>query len=146
MPTSTLENTIAIAAPIEQVCHLACAIEHIPEWFLGAKVANVNPTDIMVDTTWDWSYRIWGWRFRGQARLVEYEEPHRSATETSGGVVARFLWTYAPRDGETLVKSTVDYSVPMGLFGQIADRLLVRRAFASNVQRSLENLKRACES
>ncbi len=142
----TLENSITIAAPIEQVFHVACDIEHIPEWFVGSsEFSNVNQTANMLGSTWDWNYRILGWRFKGQARLVECDQPHRSATEIEGDVAARFVWNYGPQDGETLVESRVDYAVPMGLIGRLADALWARRTFASNLQRSLENLKRACE-
>ncbi len=142
----TLENSISIAAPIEQVFHVACDIEHIPEWFVGSsEFSNVNQTANMRDSTWDWNYRILGWRFKGQARLVECSEPHRSATAIEGDVAARFVWNYRPQDGETLVESRVDYAVPMGLIGRLADALRARRTFAKNLQRSLENLKRACE-
>ena len=142
----TLENSITIAAPIEHVFHLACDIEHIPEWFVGSsEFGNVNQTDNMLGSTWDWNYRILGWRCKGQARLVEYDRPHRSATEIEGDVAARFVWNYRLVNGETLVESRVDYAVPMGLIGRLADALLARRTFARNLQSSLENLKRACE-
>jgi uncharacterized membrane protein len=142
----TLENAIAIAAPIERVFHLACDIEHIPEWFVGtSEVSNVNQTDNMLGSTWDWHYRILGWPFKGQARLVELDEPHRSATEITGDVAARFVWNYKSQDGETLVESRIDYTVPMGLMGRLADALWARRTFERNLRRSLENLKRACE-
>lgn len=142
----TLENTITIAAPVEQVFHLACDIEHIPEWFVGtSQSANVNQTDNMLGSTWDWDYRILVWRFKGQAKLVECDEPHRSATEITGDLAARFVWNYKTLDGETLVEGRVDYAVPACLTGRLADALWGRRAFARNLQRSLENLKRACE-
>jgi uncharacterized membrane protein len=145
-PMPTLTNTITIAAPVKRVFHLACDIEHIPEWFVGAsQFANVNQTDNMLDSTWDWSYRILGWPRKGQATLVECDEPQRSATEITGDFAARFVWTYKALDGETLVESSVDYDVPMGPIGRLVDALVGRRAFASNLERSLENLKRACE-
>ena len=142
----TLENSITIAAPIEHVFHLACDIEHIPEWFVGSsEFGNVIQTDNMLGSTWDWNYRILGWRCKGQARLVECDQPHRSATEIEGDVAARFVWNYRPVNAETLVEGMVDYAVPMGLIGRLADALLARRTFARNLQSSLENLKRACE-
>jgi len=142
----TLQNSITIAAPIERVSHLACDIEHIPEWFVGAsEFSHVNQADNMVASTWDWNYRILGRRFKGQARLVECDEPHRSATEIEGDVAARFAWDYRPLEGETLVESRVDYVVPMGFIGRLADALWARRMFARNLQGSLENLKRALE-
>ncbi len=143
----TLENSITISAPIEHVFHLACDIEHIPEWFVGSSdFGNVNQTDDMLDSTWDWNYRILGWRCKGQARLVECDQPHRSATEIEGDVAAHFAWDYRPVNGETLVESRVDYAVPMGLIGRLADAVWARRTFARNLQSSLENLKRACEN
>ena len=142
----SLENSITIAAPIEQVFHIACDIEHIPEWFVGSsEFGNVNLTENMLDSTWDWNYRILGWRFKGQARLVECDPPDRSATEIEGDIAARFVWNYRPVNGETLVESRVDYAVPMGLIGRLADALWARRTLARNLQSSLENLKRACE-
>ncbi len=142
----SLENSITIAAPIEQVFHIACDIEHIPEWFVGSsEFGNVNQTDDMLGSTWDWNYRILGRRFKGKAKLVECDLPHRSATEIEGDVAARFVWNYRPVNGETLVESRVDYAVPMGLIGRLADVLWARATFARNLQRSLENLKRACE-
>ncbi|MFQ6019290.1 MAG: hypothetical protein ACE5KW_00870, partial [Dehalococcoidia bacterium] len=89
--------------------------------------------DNMLGSTWDWNYRMLGWRFKGQARLVEFDEPHRSATETTGDVVARFVWNYKPQDGTTLVESRVDYAVPMGLMGRLVHALWARRALEGNL-------------
>jgi uncharacterized membrane protein len=73
--------------------------------------------------------RALGRESSGWAEIVAADRPlhHESLTHYDNGMVARWTMTFTPLGDEVKVDNVVDYRVPAGIFGSIADRLYFHR-------------------
>ena len=57
----------------------------------------------------------------------------------------RARWELTPEDAGTRLTTTFDYALPGGVFGKIADVLMVRRMNAKSLEGALHNFKALVE-
>jgi ligand-binding SRPBCC domain-containing protein len=70
---------------------------------------------------------------------------HHIAYQMSGMMVGTQEWSYTPEGGQTRLTALVEYEMPGGALGKIADKLVVERMNTRNLEKSLENLKALVE-
>ena len=70
---------------------------------------------------------------------------HHISYQMSGMLVGTQEWRYTPERGQTRLTALVEYDIPGGALGKIADKLVVERMNARNLEESLENLKALVE-
>lgn len=61
------------------------------------------------------------------------------------GLKGVWEWRFVPTDLGTRVETNVEYELPLGILGQLADRMLVERENQTNVERTLAILKAKVE-
>jgi len=67
-----------------------------------------------------------------------------TASSPRGGT-AHLLVRYEPDGSGTKLSTDLDYELPMGLFGNVADKLFAERAMTRDVHHSGENFKALVE-
>ena len=72
-------------------------------------------------------------------RLLE-----QTATSPAGGQ-ATSTTTFEPAGGGTDITIEIDYELPGGFAGGMADKLFVERAIERDIKHSIENFKAICE-
>lgn len=74
-----------------------------------------------------WSARHFGLRWQVTSRITEFDRPSRFVDEMQRGPFSRFRHEhrFESHGPVTAMVDVVDYSLPLGLAGQIADRLVV---------------------
>ena len=77
--------------------------------------------------------------------MLEAERPRKVVTEETGGLSGNFEWTLEPQGQATKVDVKIDYSVPGGIIGKIANQLLLERMNQKNMESMAEGLKIYCE-
>jgi hypothetical protein len=119
-----------------------------PEW--NSSVVEVKDLSSKLDTVGA-SYvailKLGGRRLetRWEVSKVEVSKLlEQTATSPAGGQ-ATAKTTFEPAGGGTDITIEVDYELPGGFVGGVADRLFVERAIERDIKHSIENFKAICE-
>ena len=122
--------------------------ERMPEW--NTTTVSVKDVSAPLDqpgATYTTVSKIVGRPLEVQWK-VERVEPGRLAEITArspGGGGAHLIVRYAPDGSGTKLITDLDYELPMGFLGDVADRLFAERAMARDIQHSGENFRALVE-
>ncbi|HET9455789.1 MAG TPA: SRPBCC family protein [Candidatus Limnocylindrales bacterium] len=143
-----VHETVHIDAPVDVAWAIGRDVNRIPEW--NTTVASVKdatgPLDV-VGASYTAVSKIVGrplevvWR-------VERVEPMRfgeAVATAPGGGSARTRVAYEPDGAGCRVTIDVDYELPGGFLGGVADKLFAERSMARDVRHSSENFKALVE-
>jgi len=124
----TVERTISINAPVEKVFEYISDATNQPE-FIPSQVESefVIRTEEGVGSQTRWVYKLLGIRFKGESTCTEYVPNERIVTESRGGIVSTWTYTFEPEDGGTKLTMVVDYTIPIPVLGKFAEALVLRQ-------------------
>lgn len=131
-----------VEAPIERVFEMATRADRIPEYNpMMVEVSDVSGPLDHVGAHFKAVMRVGGRRIEGEMRLSQVERPTLvtlTGTAPGGG---RLTWTrrFTPAGTGTSSIVELDYELPGGLIGGVADRLFFERAIEREARHSLEN-------
>ena len=94
---------------------------------------------------YEWTYKMVGILFRGQTVVVEYEPDELSVFQSIGAVNSTWSIRVEPEGEDTRFTIGIEYEVPLPMLGQLAERLIVRRA-PRNLGVALANVKDIMEA
>lgn len=77
--------------------------------------------------------------------VLEYDPGRLQLLQMDGMLSGRARWELAPNSDGTLLTTTFDYALPGGMFGKVADALLVKRMNARSLGEALHNFKALVE-
>jgi uncharacterized membrane protein len=77
--------------------------------------------------------------------VLEYQPGRLQLLQMDGMLSGRARWELAPDGDGTLLTTTFDYALPGGMFGKLADALLVKRMNAKSLEEALHNFKALVE-
>ncbi|MGQ9625430.1 MAG: SRPBCC family protein [Anaerolineae bacterium] len=141
-----IERDIIINAPVGKVFSFMDAVEKQPEWLPSM----IEVRDISnwpgLGTRWRWVFKMAGVRFEGESLVTEYLQNKKIVVETKGGIVSVWTWLFRPHRGATKVYLTIEYEVPGGVLGRLADRFLVEKMNQKEAEAALANIKSMVES
>jgi uncharacterized membrane protein len=141
-----INKDILINAPLDQVFDMIYDFESIPKWMVGMEeVHNISPGERGEGSTFEWTYNMAGIKFAGTSRVISLDPPRQAILESTGGIDSTWTWTYAAEGEGTRLTCDLEYTVPGGGLGKIADRLVVERANAKSMEESLANIKALAE-
>ncbi len=141
-----IRRDILINAPLQQVFDMIYDFESIPKWMVGMEeVRNISPGERGQGSTFEWTYNMTGIKFSGSSRIVALDALQKAVVESTGGIDSTWTWTYAAEGAGTRLACALEYTVPGSGLGKIADKLVVERTNAKNLEKSLENIKALTE-
>ena len=123
----------------------ALNLERITPPWLGFRVVTPRPIDMRPGTLIEYRLRLHGLPLRWLTRIDVWEPPHRFVDRQLRGPYRhwRHEHTFASDGrGGTLMRDRVDYSLPLGPLGWLADLLLVRRDLARIFDHRAESVAR----
>ncbi len=119
-----IEKSILINAPVEQVFAFMAEPHNLLEiWPSLLEVRNVQPLP-NGGYCYDWTYKMAGMRFQGQAEWIEFVKNQRIVDKNESGIPSTFVWTYQPEDGGTRVTVSVEYTIPGAALGRLAEPII----------------------
>jgi hypothetical protein len=77
--------------------------------------------------------------------VLDYQPGKLQLLQMEGMLSGRARWELTPEDDATRLTTTFDYALPGGVFGKIADALIVRRMNAKSLEEALQSLKAIVE-
>jgi uncharacterized membrane protein len=144
-----LRLTEHFEAPIDRVFELGADFKRYPEWNVSYnEVKEVTGPADKVGTRIHGVMRILGRPMEGWGEVVEVERPRMmkiAGTGLEGGHVTT-MYRLTPAGTGTDFEAVVDYELPAGVFGKIADKLYVEKATERDLRHSIENFKALAEA
>ena len=77
--------------------------------------------------------------------VLDYQPEKLHLFQMDGMLSGRARWELTPEGDGTRLTTTFDYALPGGLFGKIADALMVKRMNAKSLEEALSNFKALVE-
>lgn len=142
----SVETTVEINRPIEEVFAVLTDVAHQPRW-VGAidEVRNLSDNPIQLGTTWQQVGRLMGREVITDAQVLSYDPPYLYAAKGEGLVNAVITWTLTPLEANgTQVHMRVEGEAA-GMFMTLATPLLVRNA-QQQITADMRNLKALLEN
>ena len=142
-------QTGRIDASPDKAFALAIDAARIPEWNSSViEVKEITGSLDQVGSGYVSVLKLGGRRLDGRWEVSRVEAPHvLEFTGTApGGGRATAKNRFEPAGGGTDITIEIDYELPGGFVGGMADRLFVERAIERDVKHSIENFKAICEA
>ncbi len=144
-----IRESIDVDAPPAACFALAADVRRLPEWnTVIAEVKDIaGPVD-RVGSTYTTVARIVGWRIDGTNEVTRFERPSLIETKGTSPTGGRLTITssFAPQVAGTRTTVEIDYELPGGLFGGIADKLFAERKLERDTRHSNGNFKALVEA
>jgi len=122
-----VERSITINAPVEKVFAYIEDPTLNPEWLPSVmEVKDVTVTEEGVGSHFRWVYKLAGLLFEGESTTTEYIPNRRIVTQSKGGIVSTWTWTFERHDGGTKANLVVEYTIPVPVLGKLAEALVLR--------------------
>ncbi len=121
-----IEKSITINAPVDKVFAYIEDPMSNPEW-LPSLMEVKDVVGQGAGTHFRWTYKMVGLRLEGESTTTEYIPNRRIVTESKGGAVSTWTWTFEPHDGGTKATLVVDYTVPVPVLGKLAEALVLKQ-------------------
>jgi uncharacterized membrane protein len=77
--------------------------------------------------------------------VLDYQPGKLQLFQMEGMLSGRARWELAPEGAGTRLSTTFDYVLPGGVFGRLADALIVQRMNAKSLEEALSNFKALVE-
>jgi len=144
MPKS--EGSVAINAPIEKVFDAIADQEKAARWYPAAVLKAVEGRPDELGSSAELEYRLAGMKIQAKITVSEVDRPHKLVHDLSGALPGKWTWSLAEEGPIVRVNFRIDYSVPGGILGKIADKLFLGRMNQRNMARAVHGLKVYCET
>ena len=141
-----------IQASATECFDLSCSIDtHVSS--MGASqeraVAGVTTGLIGLGEEVTWEAKHFGLRWRATSRITEFDRPRRFVDEMRSGPFRSFRHEHRFEGagvGVTRMVDVVDYAMPLGVLGVIADELIVGRHLRRLIEDRNTYIKQAAEN
>jgi uncharacterized membrane protein len=138
MPKS--EGSVTINAPIEKVFDAVANPEVITQISSGKLVRTQGKFDELGSYA-DWEYL----KLRSRTTVSEVNKPHKLIQKMTGAMSGKWIWSLK-QEGQTVkVDFCIEYTVPGGIIGKIANKLFLERINKKNREKTMRGLKAYCE-
>jgi coenzyme Q-binding protein COQ10 len=146
---TTIERSVLINATVDEVTSVAYDAKRMSEWYVGMTSAEPDGVYPEPGGQVDVVYQAAGATFKTKmtSQILERRgDGSAFMQDTLEGMIAGVSrWSYVPEGEGTRVTAAFDYEIPGGVLGKVADKLVVERVNAENLEKSLANLKAEVE-
>jgi coenzyme Q-binding protein COQ10 len=142
MPKS--KGSVTINSPIEKVFDAVAEPEKMAHYVVSTLVGFTG-TPGELGSYAEWLYPVAGMKIRGKTIVSEVDKPRRLAQEMSGTMKGKWIWVLE-QDGQAVkVDFCLEYIVPGGILGKIADKLFLGKMNQKTMVKTMQGLKTYCE-
>jgi uncharacterized protein YndB with AHSA1/START domain len=135
------ESSVTINAPIEKVWEALVDPEKQVQYAPIAGVSNIKGKPGEKGSSADFEYHLLGLKLTEHDTVVEVEKPTKVVSQAEGSIPSTFTWVLRQEGPAVKVDVHVDYSVPGGILGKIANQLLIERMNQRNLESMTHGLK-----
>ena len=145
---SQIRKELEIAARPETVFAVLTDVSRLPDWStITLKTHDPTPGKLKKDETFRQTLRVLGRSIETDWTVTELDSPRRVAYEASGpaGAQLKMRQTIEGGEGRSIVTFDLEYELPGGFIGDIADFVVGRRN-ERELEHSMQNLKDLVEN
>jgi coenzyme Q-binding protein COQ10 len=140
-----VQRSITVNAAPETIEAYSRYAESWPDWFPGVVNVAVGDSYPEVGSAAQVDFQAAGITFELTFIVQDYVPGVRVEYEIQGMANGRASFDLAAEGGEQWVAAEIEYELPGGVLGQIADRAVVERRVESALEEALMNLKAGAE-
>ncbi len=144
MPKS--EASVTINAPIEKVFDAIADQEKAAQYYPAAELISVKGKPDEPGSSAELDYHVAGMKIHAKITVSEVDKPRKLVHELSGAMPGKWTWSLEQEGQAVKVNFSIDYSVPGGILGKIANQLFLGRMNQKNVESCVQGLKVYCET
>lgn len=139
-----IHKSIDIKAPVKKVFSYVEDPKNEPEWMTSlVDVKDVKGSG--AGTHYNWTYKMAGLHFHGEAERVEDIQAKKIVDRTKGGIESTWTYSFDPHGDATTMNLDIDYSIPVPVLGKLAEKVLLRHN-EREAEQDLINIKEKLES
>ena len=144
MPKS--EASVTINAPIEKVFDAIADQEKAAQYYPAAVLTGVKGKPDELGSSAELVYHIAGIKIPSTITVSEVDKPRKLVHQLSGAMPGKWTWSLEQVSQEVKVVFSVEYSVPGGILGKVANQLFLGRMNQRNSEKCVQGLKVYCET
>jgi uncharacterized membrane protein len=144
-----ISESVHVDAPVERVWELAHDCSRLLDWQTGiVEIKDCQGSIDRVGASYTFVYKALGRRLEGHAETTKVDKPRLIEIKLTapGGGQGTSTARFEPAGGGTDVTFTLDYELPGGFIGDMANKLFMERAIERDIRHGNENLKALCEA
>jgi len=140
-----VQRDVQIKASPQETMVLLDDASRWPDWYPG--MTDLAITDPFPPVGGKVAFKV---KSAGMSMLItetvlDYQPGKLQLFEMDGMLSGRARWELTPEGDGTRLTTTFDYALPGGVFGKIADALIVKRMNAKSLEEALRNFKALVE-
>lgn len=145
---SAVRKAITISAPVGRVFNVVTSPDNWMKYVTSlVDVNNMSENIPQKGSTFKWEYKMMGIRFKGKGTVTENVKNKSFGMKMEGKFPIIESYDFIDKgDSTTELVVKVDYEVPGGLFGDIANKLLIEKMNVIESKNVLDKIKMMCES
>ncbi len=140
----SIEKTIHINAPVEEVFEYIDDPRNDPEWMPDMVEVHDVEGPPGVGRQFRWTFKMVGVPLKGHSATIEHVPNRRTVTESKGGVSSTWFADVEPAGDGTKLTMKVEYAIPVPVLGKLAEHLVAKRN-KQNFELSVDNIKQILE-
>lgn len=142
---ATVQRTVEVKAAPDETMTLLRDASRWPDWYPGMTEIDIAAPFPEEGGRVAFKVRSAGMSMAITETVLDYEPGKLQLLQMEGMLSGRARWELAPRGDGTRLTTTFQYTLPCGVFGRLADALMVRRMNAKSLQQALQNFKALVE-
>jgi carbon monoxide dehydrogenase subunit G len=136
-----VQRNVQVKASPQETMALLSDASRWPDWYPGMTEIRITPPFPEAGGKVVFKVKSAGVSMPITETVLDYEPGKLQVLQMDGMLSGRARWELAPDGDGTRLTTTFDYSLPGGVFGKIADALIVRRLNAKSLEEGLQNFK-----
>ena len=142
---TTVRHSVAVNASPDAIEAYSRYADSWPDWFPGVVSVEVDNDYPGVSSTAQVTFQAAGTTFDLQLTVLEYLPGDRVVYELQGMAQGQASFGITDENGEQWVDGAIEYELPGGVLGRIADRAVVEQRVSESLEQALYNLKTGAE-
>jgi uncharacterized membrane protein len=140
-----VQRDVHINAPPLETMGLLSEATRWPDWYPGMVQIDVSAPFPEKGGKVDFKVKSAGMSMSITETVLDYQPGERQLLQMEGMLSGLARWELTPEGNGTHVTTTFDYALPGGVFGKIADALVVKRMNTKSLEQGLHNFKDVVE-
>jgi uncharacterized protein YndB with AHSA1/START domain len=140
-----VQRTVQIKASPQETVALLSDASRWPEWYPGLTVTNITAPYPEEGGKVAFKVKSAGLSLPITETVLDHQPGKLQLFQIEGMMSGRARWELTPERDGTRLTTTFDYTLPGGVFGKIADALMVKRMNGKSLEEALHNFKALVE-
>jgi uncharacterized protein YndB with AHSA1/START domain len=142
---ANVQRSVEIKASPDETMALLSDASRWPDWYPGMTEIHIAAPFPEKGGQVTFKVRSAGVSMKITETVLDYQPGKLQLLQIEGMLLGQARWEVTPQGDGTDLTTTFDYVLPGGVFGRIADALIVKRMNAKSLEDGLHNFKALVE-